>query len=117
MKPCFSTLTSGFAPLVFRPSVAIQLRNGYSLPPNQTPMVLPLKSFGVLTPAAFLQVSIRPLRLKICETLTIGTPASRAASALGIQSTAMSAPLAASTCGGAMSGPPGLTVTSSPASL
>ena len=95
----------------------IQLRNGYSLPPNHTPSVLPLKSFGVATPLAFLQVSIMPLRLKICATLTIGTPASRAASALGIQSTVRSAPLAASTCAGAMSGPPGLMVTSRPASL
>ena len=72
----------------------IQLRNGYSLPPNQTPSVLPLKSFGVATPLAFLQVSIRPLRLKICATLTSGTPASRAASALGIQSTVSVGPLA-----------------------
>ncbi len=105
------------APLVLKPSVPIQLRKGYSLPPNQTPSVLPLKSFGVATPLLFLQVSIMPLRLKICATLTIGTPASRAASALGIQSTVKSAPLAASTCAGAMSGPPGLMVTSRPASL
>src|SRR5688500_18798340 len=92
LKPCVSTLTSGDAPPVFRPSVPIQLRNGYSLPPNQTPSVLPLKSFEDVTPLDFLQVSIIPERLKICATLTIGTPASRAASALGIQSTVRSAP-------------------------
>ena len=117
LKPCLSTFTSGLAPEVFRPSVPIQLRKGYSLPPNQTPIVLPLKSFGVETPLDFLQVSIRPERLKIWAMLTIGTPASRAASALGIQSTVTSAPLAASTWAGAMSGPPGLIVTSRPASL
>ena len=63
LKPCFSTLTSGLAPLVLKPSVPIQLRNGYSLPPNHTPSVLPLKSLGVATPLVFLQVSIMPLRL------------------------------------------------------
>src|ERR1035441_1269221 len=86
LKPCLSTFTSGLAPLVFRPSVPIQLRKGYSLPPNQTPRVLPLKSFDVATPLDFLHVSIIPERLKICAMLTIGTPFSRAASALGIHS-------------------------------
>ena len=46
--------------------------------------------------------------------LTSGSPASRAASAAGIHSTITSAPPPAITCGGAMSGPPGLMVTFEP---
>jgi hypothetical protein len=42
--------------------------------------------------------------------LTSGTPFSRAGRADGIQSTITSAPPPAITCGGAMSGPPGLMV-------
>jgi hypothetical protein len=64
-----------------------------------------------------LQVSIRPERSKICAMLTSGTPASRAASASGIQSTIASAWLPASTWTGETSGPPGLIVTSSPSAL
>jgi len=64
-----------------------------------------------------LQVSIKPDWLNTWATFTKGTPASRAAKAEGIQSTTMSACLPAITWVGAMSGPPGLMVTSSPASL
>ena len=70
-----------------RLSFDIQDRNGYSLPPYQTPMVLPLKSAGFLMPVSARQVSSSPERLKVCEMLTSGTPFSREASADGIQST------------------------------
>ena len=68
-------------------------------------------------PVSARQVSIMPERLNGWAMLTSGTPFSRAASAEGIQSTITSAPPPAMTCGGAMSGPPGLIVTSRPASL
>src|SRR5258708_1096944 len=100
-----------------RLSFDIQDRNGYSLPLYQMPMVLPLKSVGFLMPVSARQVSSRPDFLKVWEMLTSGTPFSREASADGIQSTTTSAPPPAMTCGGATSGPPGLIVTSSPASL
>ena len=48
LKPCFSTLTPPGEPSVLRPSLPIQLRNGYSLPENQTPSVRPLRSAGRL---------------------------------------------------------------------
>ena len=99
------------------PSFAIQARNGYSLPENQTPSVWPGKSFGVLMPESARQVSSRPERLNGWAMLTTGEPFSRVASAEGIQSTTTSAPPPASTCSGLMSGPPGLIVTSRPASL
>ena len=91
--------------------------NGYSLPPNQTPIVLPLKSAGLVIPVSLRQVVICADFWKIWAMLTSGSPFSRAASAAGIQSTMTSAPPAAITCSGAMSGPPGLIVTSRPASL
>src|SRR6202041_3786006 len=117
LKPCLMTFTPVGEESVLRLSFDIQDRNGYSLPPYQTPMVLPLKSEGFLMPVSARQVSSRPERLKVCEMLTSGTPFSREASADGIQSTTTSAPPPAITCGGATSGPPGLIVTSSPASL
>src|ERR1700726_3963113 len=117
LKPCLMTLTPPAEPSVLKPSFDIQDRNESSLPPYQTPMVLPLKSVGFLMPVSARQVSMRPDFLKVCETLTSGTPFSREASADGIQSTTTSAPPPAITCGGATSGPPGLIVTSSPASL
>src|SRR6202790_4102174 len=89
-------------------SFDIQDRKGYSLPPYQTPMVLPLKSVGFLMPVSARQVSSRPDFLKVCEMLTSGKPFSRDARADGIQSTTTSAPPPAITCGGATSGPPGL---------
>ena len=58
LKPCFSTVTPSAPPSVLKPSLAIQARNGYSLPKNQTPSVLPLKSAGVLMPVSLRQVSI-----------------------------------------------------------
>src|SRR6478672_1484969 len=115
LKPCLITLTPPAEPSVLKPSFDIQDRNGYSLPPYQTPSVLPLRSTGFLMPVSARQVSSRPDLLKVCEMLTRGTPFSRDASAEGIQSTTTSAPPPAITCGGAMSGPPGLIVTSSPA--
>src|SRR5271165_350747 len=117
LKPCLMTFTPFGEPSVLRPSFDIQDRNGYSFPPNQTPMVLPLRSAGFLLPVSARQVSSRPEPLNVCEILTSGTPFSREASAEGIQSTTTSAPPPAITCGGATSGPPGLMVTSSPASL
>ena len=91
--------------------------NGYSLPKNQTPSVRPFRSAGVLIPVSARQVSIMPERLNGWAILTSATPFSRAASAAGIHSTTTSAPPPAMTCGGAISGPPGLIVTSSPTSL
>src|ERR1700722_10413041 len=117
LKPCLITLTPPAEPSVFRPNFDIQARNGYSLPPNQTPSVLPLKSAGFLMPVSLRQVSSRPDFLKVCEMFTSGTPFSRDASADGIQSTTTSAPPQAITCGGGTPGPPGLIVTASPASL
>src|SRR5207253_7841559 len=112
LKPCLMTFTPFAEPSILRPSFDIQDRKG---PLNHTPMVLPLRSVGFLIPVSARQVSSRPERLKVCETLTSGTPFSREASAEGIQSTTTSAPPPAITCGGATSGPPGLMVTSSPA--
>src|SRR5258707_5329837 len=102
---------------VLSPSFDNQDRKGYSLPPYQIPVVLPLKSVGFLMPVSARQVSSSPDFLKVCEILTSGTPFSRDANADGIQSTTTSAPPPAITCGGATSGPPGLMVTSRPASL
>src|ERR1700761_7671137 len=92
LKPCLMTLTPDGDESVLRLSFDIHDRNGYSLPPYQTPMVLPLKSDGFLMPVSARQVSSRPERLKVCEMLTNGTPFSRDASAEGIQSTTTSAP-------------------------
>src|SRR5580693_6641914 len=117
LKPCLMTLTPVGDESVLRLSFDIQDRNGYSLPPYQTPTVLPLRSAGFLTPVSARQVSSSPDFLKVCEMLTSGTPFSRDASADGIQSTTTSAPPPAITCGGATSGPPALMVTSRPASL
>src|SRR3984957_9865559 len=117
LKPCLMILMPAAELSVLMPSFDIQDRNGYSLPPYHTPMVLPLKSAGFLMPVSARQGSMRPDFLKVCETLTSGTPFSRDARADGIQSTTTSAPPPAITCGGATSGPPGLIVTSSPASL
>src|SRR5271169_5731743 len=86
LKPCLSTLTPPGEPSVLNPSFDIQERNGYSLPENQTPRVLPLRSGGVLMPVSARQVSSRPDRLNGWEILTSGTPFSREASADGIQS-------------------------------
>src|SRR5258708_9773070 len=117
LNPCLMILTPAGEPSVLRLSFDIQERNGYSLPPYQTPTVLPLRSAGFLMPVSARQVSSNPDFLKVCEILTSGTPFSRDAKADGIQSTTTSAPPPAITCGGATSGPPGLIVTSNPASL
>src|SRR5258708_37944602 len=101
LKPCLMILTPPEEPSVFYPSFDIQDRNGYSLPPYQMPMVLPLKSAGFLTPGSARQVSFRPDFLKVCEILTRWTPLSRDAKADSIQSTTTSAPPRAVTCGGA----------------
>ena len=85
----------------------IQAKNGYSLPKNQTPSVLPLKSASVVMPVSFGQIIIRPDFLNGWAMLTSGTPFSRAAAAPPIQSTMTSAPPPAITCSGAMFGPPG----------
>src|ERR1700737_3549244 len=117
LKPCLMILMPPAEPSVLKLSFDIQDRNGYSLPPYQIPMVLPLKSAGFLMPVSARQVSSRPDFLKVCEMLTSGTPFSRDANADATQSTPASAPPPAITCGGATSGPPGLIVTSRPASL
>src|ERR1700728_5002184 len=117
LEPCLITLTPAGDPSVWKFSSDIQDRNGYSLPPYQTPMVLPLKCAGFLMPVSARQVSMSPDFLKVCEMLTSATPFSRDARADGIQSTTTSAPPPAITCGGATSGPPALIVTSRPASL
>src|ERR1700721_2326397 len=92
LKPCLMTFTPVGEESVLRLSFDIQDRNGYSLPPYQTPMVLPLKSEGFLMPVSARQVSSRPERLKVCEMLTSGTPFSREASRDGIQTTTTPAP-------------------------
>src|SRR5215469_2142134 len=107
LKPCLSILTPPGEPSVLKPSFDIHDRNGYSLPKNQTPMVLPFRSAGVLMPVSARQVSSSPDFLNGCAMLTSGTPFSREASAEGIQSTITSAPPPAMTCGGARYGPPG----------
>src|ERR1700733_11261235 len=117
LKPCLITVTPVGPPVVGISSFDIQFRNGYSLPPYQMPIFLPRKSSGLVIPVSLRQTSSRPECLKVWEILTSGTPFSREASADGIQSTTTSAPPPAITCGGATSGPPGLMVTSSPASL
>src|ERR1700732_5351481 len=117
LNPSLIPLTPPAEPSVLKLSFDIQDRNGYSLPPYQTPMVLPLKSVGFLMPVSARPVSSRPDFLKVGETLPSAPPSSRAAGADGIQSTTTSAPPPAITCGGATSGPPGLIVTSSPASV
>ena len=114
LKPCLSTVTPSGPPLVGMPRWLIQERNGYSLPKNQTPSVWPGKFSVEVTPELLRQVSIIPDRLNGWAMLTSGRPDSRAASAAGIHSTITSAPPPATTCGGAMSGPPGLIVTLSP---
>src|SRR4051812_31147044 len=86
LKPCFSIFTPLDEPSVFRLSFDIQERNGYSLPKNQTPIVLPLRSAGFLMPVSARQVISNPERLNGCAILTSGTPFSRDASADGIQS-------------------------------
>src|SRR6202030_2737374 len=100
LKPCLMTFTPVGEESVLRLSFDIQDRNGYSLPPYQTPMVLPLKSEGFLMPVSARQVSMSPDFLNVCETLTSGTPFSRDANADGIQSTTTSAAPPASTCRG-----------------
>src|SRR3989338_186332 len=83
LKPCYSTVTPPAEPSVARPSLFIQFRNGYSLPPNQTPSVLSAKSVGAATPDSFRQVSIMPEDLNGCAMLTSARPFSRAAKAEG----------------------------------
>src|SRR3974390_2447731 len=117
LKPCLITVPPLGPPVIGKPSFDIQDRNGYSLPPYQMPTVLPFRSVGFLMPVSARQGRSRPLFLKVWEMLTSGTPFSREARADGIQSTVTSAPPPASTWGGATSGPPGLIVTSRPASL
>src|ERR1700689_2901096 len=117
LKPCLMILMPPGEPSVLKLSFDIQDKNGYSLPPYQMPMVLSLKSVGFLMPVSARHVSSSPDFLKVCEILTSGTPFSRGPNADGIQSTTTSAPPPAITCGGATSGPPGLIVTSRPASL
>src|SRR5690348_15399412 len=104
LKPCFRTFTPPAEPSVLMLSLAIHDRNGYSLPPNHTPTVLPLRSAGALMPLSLRQVSSSPERLNGCEMLTSATPFSRDASADGIQSMTTSAPPPAMICGGATSG-------------
>src|SRR5258706_5904687 len=117
LKPCLSILTPPGDPSVLSLSFDIQDRNGYSLPKNHTPMVLPLRSVGFLMPVSARQVISSPDFLNGWEMLTSGTPFSRDASADGIQSTTTSAPPPAITCGGGTSGAPGLIVTSRSAAL
>src|SRR5215475_707370 len=83
LNPCFRTLMSASGPEVLSLSLSIHDKNGYSLPPNHTPSVLPLKSAGVFTPLSARQVSIMPERLKTWAMLTSATPFSRVASADG----------------------------------
>src|ERR1700724_2952162 len=117
LKPCLSIFTPAGEPSVLSLSFDIQERNGYSLPKNHTPTVLPLRSAGFLMPVSARQVISSPDFLNGWEILTSGPPFSRDASADGIQSMMTSAPPPAITWGGATSGPPGLMATSRSASL
>src|SRR5260370_8201699 len=112
LKPCLSILTPPGEPSVLSLSFDIHDRNGYSLPKNHTPMVLPLRSVGFLIPVSARQVISSPDFLNGWEMLTSGTPFSRDANADGIQSTMTSAPPPAITCAGAPSSPPGFTLPS-----
>ena len=60
LKPCLRTVTPSAPPLVGIFRCAIHDRKGYSLPKNQTPSVLPLKSSGLVMPLSLRQVSIMP---------------------------------------------------------
>src|SRR5688500_19800314 len=77
LNPCLTTVTPSGPPSVERPSFDIQERNGYSLPKNQTPSVLPLKSSGLVMPVSLRQVSIMPDFLKGWAVMTSGTTLSR----------------------------------------
>src|SRR5258708_31860265 len=101
LKPCLSILTPPGDPSVLSLSFDIQDRNGYSLPKNHTPMVLPLRSAGFLIPVSARQVISSPDFLNGWEMLARGTPFSREASADGIQAIITSAPPPAITWGGA----------------
>ena len=114
LKPCFRTVTPSAPPSVGMPTWLIQLRNGYSLPKNQTPMVLPRKSSTLVIPVSFQHVNIKPDLLNGCAMFTTGRPFSRADKAEGIQFSIASAPPPARTWGGAISGPPANIVTSRP---
>src|SRR5436305_12504302 len=70
LKPCLSIFTPPGEPSVLYLSFAIQDRNGYSLPKNHTPIVLPLRSPGDLMPVSARQVISRPDFLNGCEMFT-----------------------------------------------
>src|SRR3712207_7807827 len=57
LKPCLTTVTPSGPPSVGMPSWLIHDRNGYSLPKNQTPSVLPRKSSGLVMPVSLRQRS------------------------------------------------------------
>src|SRR5258708_23937957 len=111
LKPCLSILTPPGDPSVLSLSFDIQDRNGYSLPKNHTPMVLPLRSAGFLIPVSARQVISSPDFLNGWEMLTRGTPFSREASPDGIQSMITSPPPPAIPWGAPPSAPPPLPVT------
>src|SRR5260370_38391348 len=87
LKPCLSILTSPGDPSVLILSFDIHDRNGYSLPKNHTPMVLPLRSVGFLIPVSARQVISSPDFLNGWEMLTIGARFSRGANAEATQAT------------------------------
>src|SRR5258708_8194934 len=74
LKPCLSILTPPGEPSVLSLSFDIHDRNGYSLPKNHTPMVLPLRSVGFLMPVSARQVFSCPDFLNGWEMFTTGTP-------------------------------------------
>src|ERR1700724_3751842 len=63
LKACLMTFTPVGEASVLRLSFDIQDRNGYSLPPYQPPMVLPLKSVGFLMPVSARRDDVRAARL------------------------------------------------------
>ena len=90
--------------------------SSFSLPQHQTPTFLPFIPATSVMPLSFQVTSVMPLFENTCAMLTRSPPWSRAASSAGSQSIPNSAWPLATTCSGVMSGPPGLSSTSSPSS-
>ena len=100
-----------------RPAFLAAAVTSNSLPKSQTPIFLPLKSAGLVTPVAFHDTDSVPERWKTWAMLTrsdAGEP-SRAWRTLGTQAMVNSGPFSAEPAAcGTTSGPPGTRVRSSP---
>ena len=108
------TIVTDFESFGLMPFLTSAAKSSFSLPQHQTPTFLPAIFLIVLMPLDFHVSSVMPERVKTCAMLTMSPPLSRVASSDGSQSTPNWAWPDATTCSGVMSGPPGLSVTSSP---